>query len=110
MIKYWELVSINLKKTKMKQIKNEAEFGIRLNQAKSMVDIIQSKSLLNTIQSQGNENLHLIHESVLFATISGNSSSVNHDMKLLSVLGRFEESKLSEEQIKIKEKTQRDIR
>ena len=77
---------------------NQKEIGQRfanLNHGKGMADIIESKSLLNQAKNTGGEKLPLVHEKILFSTISQSSETFASEMKLLSMLGRFE-SELSE--------------
>ena len=63
-----------------------------------IAEIIESKSLLRMIKIADTEKLPMAHEKILFATIAP-------EMKVLSAHGHFE-SLLSEQNNKLKEKTQ----
>ena len=80
---------------------NQKEIGQRFEsfqQKRGIADIIESRSLLSMIKVADNERLPMFHEKILFATVAP-------EMKVLSVLGHFRLLS-SEEQDKLKEKTQ----
>ena len=61
-----------------------------LSNAYGIAEIIESKSLINQVNIAQDDKISLVHEKILFATISQSPETLRPDMKLLSALGHFE--------------------
>ena len=72
---------------------NQKEIGQRfagLSNAGGIAEIIESKSLLNQLKAAKEGKISPVHEKILFATISQSQEIIAPEIKLLSMLGRFE--------------------
>ena len=82
---------VTIKKQKMNP--NQKEIGQRfasLSNAGGIAEIIESKSLVNLIKIADDARIPLVHDKILFSTISQSHETLAPEMILLSMLGRFE--------------------